>query len=144
MRRFLLAAMMMGNEVEIDGKKVSQSGWEISTDVDDEYLSQVTAEERKADGKWEQIRPDNHGILLRRTSDQAAGYQSASVAVDGVPAGNWLQPRSNTFHRWLVDTYLVPEFLTAGKNRITIRLVPTPSAPAWSASRYRVETLTGA
>ena len=91
-----------------------------------------------------QIRPDNHGILLRRTSDQAAGYQSASVAVDGVPAGNWLQPRSNTFHRWLVDTYLVPEFLTAGKNRITIRLVPTPSAPAWSASRYRVETLTGA
>jgi Protein of unknown function (DUF2961) len=90
-----------------------------------------------------QIRPDNHGILLRRTSDQAAGYQSASVAVDGVPAGNWLQPRSNTFHRWLEDTYLVPEFLTAGKSRITITLAPTPSAPAWTASRYRVETLTG-
>ena len=90
-----------------------------------------------------QIRPDNHGILLRRTSDQAAGYQSASVAVDGVPAGNWLQPRSNTFHRWLEDTYLVPEFLTAGKTRITITLAPTPSAPPWTASRYRVETLTG-
>jgi D-arabinan exo alpha-(1,3)/(1,5)-arabinofuranosidase (non-reducing end) len=91
-----------------------------------------------------QIRPDNHGILLHRTSDQAAGYQSASVAVDGVPAGNWLQPRSNAIHRWLVDTYLVPEFLTAGKTRINITLAPTPSAPAWSASRYRVETLTGA
>jgi hypothetical protein len=91
-----------------------------------------------------QIRPDNHGIVLRRTSDQAAGYQSASVAVDGVPAGIWLQPRSNTFHRWLDDTYLVPEFLTVGKTRITITLTPTPSAPAWSASRYRVETLTGA
>jgi hypothetical protein len=90
-----------------------------------------------------QIRPDNHGILLRRTSDQAAGYQSASVAVDGVPAGNWLQPRSNTFHRWLDDTYFVPEFLTAGKTRITITLTPTPSAPAWTASRYRVESLTG-
>jgi hypothetical protein len=90
-----------------------------------------------------QIRPDNHGILLRRTSDQAAGYQSATVAVDGVPAGNWLQPRSNTFHRWLEDTYLVPEFLTAGKTRITITLAPTPSAPPWTASRYRVETLTG-
>jgi hypothetical protein len=90
-----------------------------------------------------QIRPDNHGVLLRRTSDQAVGYQSASVAVDGVPAGIWLQPRSNTFHRWLDDTYLVPEFLTAGKTRITITLTPTPSAPAWTASRYRVETLTG-
>src|ERR1700722_15833837 len=90
-----------------------------------------------------QIRPDNHGILLHRTSDQAAGYQSAIVAVDGVPAGNWLQPRSNTFHRWLEDTYLVPEFLTAGKTRIPITLAPTPSAPPWTASRYRVETLTG-
>jgi Protein of unknown function (DUF2961) len=90
-----------------------------------------------------QIRPDNHGIVLRRTSDQATGYQSASVAVDGVPAGNWLQPRSNTFHRWLDDTYLVPESLTAGKTRITITLAPTPSAPAWTASRYRVESLTG-
>jgi hypothetical protein len=91
-----------------------------------------------------QISPDNHGVLLRRTSDQATGYQSAGVAIDGVPAGNWLQPRSNTFHRWLDDTYLVPEFLTAGKTRLTITLTPTPSAPSWTASRYRVETLTGA
>ena len=90
-----------------------------------------------------QIRPDNHGVLLRRTSDQATGYQSAGVAIDGAVAGDWLQSRSNTFHRWLDDTYVVPEFLTAGKTRITITLTPTPSAPAWSASRYRVETLTG-
>jgi len=90
-----------------------------------------------------QISPDNHGVLLRRTSDQATGYQSAGVAIDGVVAGDWLQPRSNTFHRWLDDTYLVPEFLTAGKTRITITLTPTPSAPSWTASRYRVETLTG-
>jgi hypothetical protein len=90
-----------------------------------------------------QIRPDNHGILLRRTSDQATGYQSAGVAIDGVVAGDWLESRSNTFHRWLDDTFLVPEFLTAGKTRITITLTPTPSAPPWTASRYRVETLTG-
>ncbi|MGC1155634.1 MAG: hypothetical protein WA925_27095, partial [Mycobacterium sp.] len=91
-----------------------------------------------------QIRPDNHGVLLRRTSDQATGYQSAGVAIDGIVAGDWLQPRSNTFHRWLDDTYLVPEFVTAGKTRITIALTPTPSAPPWTASRYHVETLTGA
>jgi hypothetical protein len=91
-----------------------------------------------------QIRPDNHGILLRRTSDQITGYQSADVAVDGIRAGNWLQPRSNSSHRWLDDTYLVPESLTAGKGRITITLTPVADAPPWTASRYRVDALTGA
>jgi hypothetical protein len=90
-----------------------------------------------------QIRPDNHGALLRRTSDQATGYQSAHVAIDGVLAGIWLQPRSNTFHRWLDDTFLVPESLTAGKDRVTVTLTPIPDAPPWTASRYRVDTLTG-
>jgi hypothetical protein len=89
-----------------------------------------------------QIRPDNRGVLLRRTSDQATGYQSADVAIDGVLAGIWLQPRSNTFHRWLDDTYLVPEALTAGKPRMTVTLTPILDAPPWTASRYRVDTLT--
>jgi len=90
-----------------------------------------------------EIGPDNHGVLLRRTSDQAAGYQSADVAIDGVRAGIWLQPRSNTFHRWLDDTYLVPESLTAGKTRITVTLTPIVDTPLWTASRYRVDALTG-
>ena len=90
-----------------------------------------------------QTRPDNHGVLLRRTSDQTTGYQSADVAIDGVLAGNWLQPRSNVFHRWLDDTYLIPESLTAGKDRITVTLTPIPSAPPWTASRYQVDALTG-
>lgn len=90
-----------------------------------------------------QIDPDNHGVLLRRTSDQAAGFQSADVAVDGVPTGNWLQPRSNTFHRWLDDTYLVPQSVTAGKAQVTVTLTPTADSPPWTASRYHVDTLTG-
>lgn len=90
-----------------------------------------------------QIHRDNHGILLRRTSDQMTGYQSADVAIDGAPAGNWLQPHSNTFHRWLDDTYLVPASLTTGKARVTVTLTPIRSAPPWTASRYRVVALTG-
>jgi hypothetical protein len=89
------------------------------------------------------IDPDNRGIRLRRTSDQATGYQAAEVAIDGTPAGIWLQPRSNTVHRWLDDTYLMPESLTAGKDRITVALTPIPGAPPWTASRYHVDTLTG-
>jgi hypothetical protein len=87
------------------------------------------------------IDPDNHGIVLRRMSDQAAGYQSAEVAIDGTPAGIWLEPRSNNAHRWLDDTYLVPSRLTAGKNLVTVSLAPTPSTPPWTASRYSVETI---
>jgi len=89
------------------------------------------------------IDPDNHGVLVRRTSDQDIGYQSADVDVDGVPARNWFQPRSNNSHRWLDDTYLLPESLTAGKTVITITLTPTPDSPPWTASHYHMDTLTG-
>ncbi len=89
------------------------------------------------------IAPDNHGVLLRRTSDQATGYQSAEVAIDGALAGIWLQARSNPFHRWLDDTYLVPESLTSGKARITVALTPILHAPPWTASHYHVDALTG-
>ncbi|MGD1240220.1 glycoside hydrolase family 172 protein [Mycobacterium seoulense] len=87
--------------------------------------------------------PANRGILLRRTSDQADGFQSADVAIDGVPVGNWLQPRANNFHRWLDDTYLLPPSATAGKAQITVTLTPAPDSPPWTASRYQVETLAG-
>ncbi|MGO9928337.1 MAG: glycoside hydrolase family 172 protein [Mycobacterium sp.] len=90
-----------------------------------------------------QIDPNNHGILLRRMSDQATGYQSAEVVIDGSPAGIWLEPRSNNSHRWRDDTYLVPESLTAGKALITVTLAPIPGAPPWTASRYHIDTLTG-
>lgn len=89
------------------------------------------------------VDPNNRGVVLRRTSDQATGYQSADVAIDGVPAGIWLEPRSNAVHQWLEDTYLVPESLTAGKSLITVTLTPVPGAPPWTAGRYRLDTLTG-
>jgi Protein of unknown function (DUF2961) len=88
------------------------------------------------------IDPDNQGILLRRTSDQTSGYQSAVVAIDGVPVGYWLQPRSNNSHRWLDDTFPVPGPVTAGKVLITVTLTPLPDGPPWTASRYHIDTLT--
>jgi len=88
------------------------------------------------------IDPNTRGVLIRRTSDQANGYQSADVAVDGIPAGNWLQSRSNGVHRWLDDTYLLPESVTAGKAQITVTLSPVPDSSPWTASHYQIETLT--
>ncbi|WP_374023992.1 glycoside hydrolase family 172 protein [Mycobacterium sp. HNNTM2301] len=87
--------------------------------------------------------PNNRGVLLRRTSDQANGFQCVDVAIDGIPGGTWLQPRNNPIHRWLDDTYLLPPPLTAGKAQLTITLTPTPDSPPWTASRYLLETVTG-
>lgn len=89
------------------------------------------------------IDPNNRGVLLRRTSDQFNGFQSVDVTTDGIPAGNWLQTRSNNFHRWLDDTYLIPPSLTAGKTHVTVTLTPTADSPPWTASRYHVDSVLG-
>lgn len=90
-----------------------------------------------------QVPPNNRGMLLRRTSDQATGYQAADVAIDGVPVGIWLQTRSNGSHRWLDDTYLVPASFSAGKAHVTVTLTPIPGTPAWTAGRYHIDSLAG-
>jgi len=77
----------------------------------------------------------NAGLLLRRTSDQRLPGQSAEVYVDGQDAGTWRQPLGNSFHRWLDDSFFLPQELTTGKAQITVRLVPSPGAPAFSAAR---------
>jgi hypothetical protein len=82
--------------------------------------------------------PDNAGVVLRRTSDQRAGYQSATVMVDGQAAGVWLEPLGNPSHRWLDDTYLLPASVTAGKQRLDVTLIPTGESPPWTAARYQV------
>nr|WP_239003477.1 glycoside hydrolase family 172 protein [Nocardia panacis] len=89
------------------------------------------------------IPPDNHGVMLRRISDQIASNQSALVLVDDKPAGTWLQARGNDIHRWLEDAYLLPESTTAGKAEITVTLVPTPGAPPWTATQYSADALAG-
>jgi hypothetical protein len=89
------------------------------------------------------VTPENDGALLDRLSDQNAGYQSVDVLVDGKAQGIWLQPRSNTAHRWLDDSYLLPASATAHKTSVTITLLPARGAPPWTAGHYRLDPLLG-
>jgi hypothetical protein len=89
------------------------------------------------------IPPGNTGALLHRTSDQNTGYQSAEVLVDGTPVGTWLQPRRNTVHRWLEDTYPLPASVTQHRSTLVITLIPTRGAPPWTAAHYRLDPLVG-
>ncbi|MGW3350293.1 DUF2961 domain-containing protein [Nonomuraea rubra] len=83
---------------------------------------------------------DNAGVLLRRTSDQAAAYQAARVLVDGVDVGEWRQPLGNPVQRWLSDTFSLPASVTAGKQVVTVELRPLPGT-TWSAARYTADSL---
>lgn len=99
----------------------------------------VTSTQRKTAGAVTfnlTVDPSNSGVVLKRTSDQNQPYQQATVTVNGQPAGTWLQPFGNPFHRWLDDSFQIPPALTAGKSRITLTLQPVAGSAPWSATRY--------
>jgi D-arabinan exo alpha-(1,3)/(1,5)-arabinofuranosidase (non-reducing end) len=87
------------------------------------------------------IADGNTGMRLMRLSDQGTGYQQADVYVDNRMVGTWLQPLTNTHSRWLEDRFDVPASATAGKASVTVKLVPRKAKAAWSAGRYRVQSL---
>lgn len=76
------------------------------------------------------------GVMLRRMTDQADGYQAARVYVDGQRVGTWRQPMSNKYQRWREDHFMLPPEVTAGKDHIRVRLVPLEGDPLWHAARY--------
>jgi hypothetical protein len=84
---------------------------------------------------------DNAGVLLRRTSDQAAAHQAARVLVDGTDVGEWRQPLGNGVQRWLADAFSLSASVTAGKRVVRVELRPVAGAPPWSAARYTADSL---
>ncbi|MGC5614947.1 DUF2961 domain-containing protein [Georgenia sp. Z1491] len=88
------------------------------------------------------VAEDNDGVWLRRTSDQAHGYQAVEVAVDGEVVGIWQQPLANETHRWLEDSFVVPAALSQGTDGIAeVVLTPVDGSAPWSAASYRVESI---
>lgn len=79
--------------------------------------------------------PANQGVILRRTLDQRVSPQQATVWVDGVEAGIWYHPETNTRHRFAdADFYVAPE-LTQGKERVWVKIEPRGE---WNAVAYEV------
>ncbi|WP_218013587.1 DUF2961 domain-containing protein [Georgenia sp. 311] len=86
------------------------------------------------------VAEDNHGVWLRRLSDQALSHQTVRVEVGGQDAGVWLQPLGNTTRRWLEDSFVIPAHLAQG-GQLDITLTPLDGAPPWSAARYEVASI---
>lgn len=110
-------------------------------DHDNEPVRQDVATATSAVHFTVAINPRNAGVTLRRMSDQSIGWQSAAVAVNGRPAGTWLQPLANSSRTWLEDDFQLPPALTMGQRRLVITVTPTAGAPAWSAATYQALSL---
>lgn len=80
------------------------------------------------------IDPTNHGLLLRRRTDQRLYDQAADVYVDGLRVGRWALHTWNVWFGWRDEEFQIPARFTAGKPKVQIRIVPT--SPYWNAARY--------
>jgi hypothetical protein len=105
-------------------------------DADEPVTDDGRATRGEVTFRLELDRRARHGAVLRRLSDQAEAGQAARVLVDGRPAGTWAQPLGNRARRWLEDEFELPPALTAGRESVTVRLVPLADAPPWHAARY--------
>lgn len=83
----------------------------------------------------------NQGATLRRVGDQKEAGAAAAVLVDGSPVGVWSQPLGNRWQRWLEDSFPLPASATAGRTQVKVTLRPLAKAPAWTASRYAVDSV---
>ena len=125
------------HQYQISGQPQSAS----LTSTYDGYLHppQVTGQVNSQQGSSQftlQISPQNQGVVLRRTYNQAAGRQAADVYVDGTYAGRWYQAYGNNVSKWAQDDYTLPAAETAGKNSITVQLRWVSGNPPWTEAAY--------
>ncbi len=83
------------------------------------------------------LAPGNRGCFLRRSFDQAAGRQGASVSVNGTLVGRWYTAEQNTTLRWAERDYFLPPASTSAASA-TITIVPDANGPPWSVAEYDV------
>jgi hypothetical protein len=82
--------------------------------------------------------PENEGVYLRRSFDQAVGRQRSVVSVDGRFVGPWYVAEANASARWAERDFFVPKSFTAGRASISVTLtIPTLADPPWDAAEFR-------
>lgn len=69
------------------------------------------------------LNPDNHGVRIRRRSDQGVSCQKAYVYVNDNYAGTWYDPQSNDVLRWYDSEFDIHPKFTKGQKSVNIKLV---------------------
>lgn len=136
-------------------KSLKRHKYKVEGDVSVEMLTscfegdaddvEVTAMVHKFTGESSfrvKVLSNNHGVRLRRCSDQELPRQCARVWVDGQDAGVWYLADSNPYKRWIEDEFEIPESLTRDKSVLNIRIVPESREEgcpvSWNEAAYEV------
>ncbi len=90
-----------------------------------------------------EVDPANQGVRLSRRYDPMIGRQTASVTVDGQPAGQWGPTGAQGAGLWAEESLDLPAALTAGKSRITVKNAFVSSDLDVNEFRYRAESAVG-
>jgi len=85
------------------------------------------------------VDPANRGVLLRRLYLQSEGRHRAKVSVEGSPVGFMGTPDDNKVDRWREEDFVLPPPLTAGKDKLAIRI--EAEAGTWNAFGYQAWSL---
>ena len=93
------------------------------------------------------INSANNGVMLNRTSSQESGRHAAKVFVDGIEVTEryWYYADYNNYCKWLDDYFIIPTKYTAGKESITVTLVPFAAdgtTITWNHSKFDIYSLT--
>lgn len=81
------------------------------------------------------LNKDNHGAVLYRVFDYSLQNMGAAVYVDGQYAGEWYKAGYNDVYTLSEDQFIIPAALTAGKETVTVRIVPA-QGDTWTAMEY--------
>ena len=84
----------------------------------------------------------NQGVDLRRRFDQGIADQKAQVYVDGHLAGTWYVAGHNAYNRWADSDFFIRAALTAGKPKLTVRIVFVSAGQYFTDYAYRAYSIT--
>ncbi len=82
------------------------------------------------------IGPKSDAVMLRRLFDQSVPDQRAMIEVDGIPAADWFNAGENKWKIWEEDDLFLDPKTTAGKDMITIRVIP--KSKTYNAVEYSI------
>lgn len=82
------------------------------------------------------VDPQNAGVILRRTFDQASFSQSAAVYVDDQYVGIWYVPGGNPYSLWRQSDFPIAPAFTQGQSTLHMRIVPQRGS-VWNEFSYQ-------
>jgi hypothetical protein len=80
----------------------------------------------------------NSGVRLVRRMNYSVGDQTATVSIDGVLAGTWSSPGSDSTYNWRDQSFSIPAANTQGKISLDVTIKFVSSAIDWNEFHYWV------